>query len=49
MKEGRVFVLFCHVEISHITKPLVVLLEWLENPPSVQVHQGGFLMFKPMV
>jgi hypothetical protein len=38
---------FCHVEISQMITPFPMLLGLLKSHPWIQVHQGGYIMFKP--
>lgn len=49
----HLFILFCHIETSQPAAPPpftpLALLVPLESPWCVRVHQGGFIMFGPMV
>jgi len=43
-----VFLFFGHIEIFQTMTLLIKLLVSLGNPPWVGVHQGDFIMFRPM-
>jgi len=38
-----------HIEISQTMTLFIRLFVWLGSPPQVGVHQGDFILFRPMV
>jgi hypothetical protein len=42
------FLFVCHIEISQTMRLFIRLLVSLDSPPRVGVHQGDFIMFRPM-